>query len=94
MNCIIYAKNANNITVFEQHNVCAEKAKRYGYSVAHRIFDIRGDRFTEAINKVTAHQEIEALIIYDKWIIFKDYDEFLFYYIYLRKLGKKLILAK
>lgn len=94
MNCILYMSNNTKISIFEQHNVCNEKAKRYGYSIERRIFDIRGDRFTEAINKVIASKEIEALIIYDKWVVFKDYDEFLFYYIYLRKLGKKLILAK
>ena len=94
MNCIIYTVNNTNISVFEQHNICNEKAKRYGYSILHRIFDIRNDRLTEAINKVIANDDIEALIIYDKWTVFKDYDEFLFYYIYLQKLGKKLILAK
>ena len=94
MNCILYMPNDAKVSVFEQHNICNEKAKRYGYSVEHRIFDIRGDRFTEAINKAIASQEIEALIIYDKWIVFSDYDEFLFYYIYLRKLGKKLIICK
>ena len=94
MNCILYMSNNTKLSVFEQHNICNEKAKRYGYSIAHRIFDIRNDRLTEAINKVIANSDIEALIIYDKWGVFKDYDEFLFYYIDLQKLGKKLILAK
>lgn len=94
MNCVLYMPNDTKISIFEQHNICNEKAKRYGYSVAHRIFDIRCDRFHEAINKVIASSNIEALIIYDKWTVFDNYDDFLFYYVYLKKLGKKLILAK
>ena len=94
MNCVLYMSNNTKISIFEQHNICNEKAKRYGYSITQRIFDIRNDRFTEAINKVIASSNIEALIIYDKWTVFDNYDDFLFYYVYLKKLGKKLILAK
>ena len=75
MNCILYMPNDAKVSVFEQHNICNEKAKRYGYSVEHRIFDIRGDRFTEAINKAIASMTMEGYQLltkanadFDAWV--------------------------
>lgn len=91
MNCILYMSNSTKISIFEQHNICNEKAKRYGYSITQRIFDMRSDRFTETINKIVADENIKALIIYDKDTVFMNNDDYVFYKIYLDKLGKQLI---
>ena len=91
MNCVIYVKQDDDISVYEQYNVCAEYAKRYGCSVEYKVLDFDGTQFYEAINKVIAEHDITALIVYDKDMAFKDFEDYLFYHIYLRKLDKKLI---
>lgn len=91
MNAVIYVKQNEDISVYKQFNICAEYAKRYGYTIEHKVLDFDGTQFHEAINKVIAEHDISALIIYDKDMAFKDFEDFLFYQIYLRKLDKKLI---
>ena len=91
MNGVIYVVNNTDISIFHQHNVCAEYAKKYGISVSYRVFDIRGNRFQEAINKVIADENNTALIVYNRDVAFNDFEEYLFYKIYLEKLNKKLI---
>ena len=94
MNCVIYAKQNDDISMYEQYNQCATLAKRYGYSIEGRVLDFDGTNFHKAMNKVIAMQSVVALIIYNKDIVFNDYSEFVFYRIYFDKLGKKLITVK
>lgn len=94
MNCVIYAKQNDDISVYEQYNQCAELAKRYGYSIVGKVLDFDGTKFHEAINKVIAEHDVVALIVYGKDIVFNDYSEFVFYRIYLDKLNKELITVK
>lgn len=94
MNCVIYAKQTDEISVYEQYNKCATLAKRYGYSIAGKVLDFDGKKFHEAINKVIAEHDIYALIIHSKYIVFSNNDDYIFYKIYLDKLGKKLIIVE
>ena len=90
MNVVIYAKQDEEISVYEQYNKCAEYAKRYGYTINYKVLDFEGTIFHEAINKVIAGHDITALICYNMDNI-GDYETGLFYRIYLDKFGKKLI---
>lgn len=94
MSCVIYAKQNDDISVYEQYNQCAELAKRYGYSINGKVLDFDGTNFHEAVNRVIAECDVVALIIYSKDIVFNDYSEFVFYRIYLDKLNKELITVK
>ena len=94
MSIVIYVRNDKDIPIYHQYNVCAEYCKRYGYSIKDKVLDFEGNIFYEAINKVIVEHDITALIIYDKENAFDSYDDYLFYRIYLERLGKKLISAK
>lgn len=94
MSCVIYAKQNDDISVYEQYNQCATLAKRYGYSIESRVLDFDGTNFHKAVNRVIAECDVVALIIYSKDIVFNDYSEFVFYRIYLDKLNKELIIVK
>lgn len=94
MSIVIYVRQTKDISLYEQFNKCAEYAKRYGYSIEYKVLDFEGNIFYEAINKVIVEQDITALMIYNKNTAFDSDDDYLFYRIYLERLGKKLILAK
>ena len=94
MNCVIYAKQNDDISVYEQYNQCAALAKRYGYSISGKVLDFDGTKFHEAINKVIAERDVVALIIYSKDVVFDSNDDYLFYKIYLEKQGKRLVSAE
>ena len=91
MQCIIYVRQSGNISLYTQFNNCSKYSKRYGYSIKSKVLDFEGDRFYEAVNKIIADDEISTFIIYSKDIAFDSNDDYLFYRIYLEKLGKKLI---
>ncbi len=91
MSVVIYVRQNEDISLYEQFNKCAEYAKRYGYSIEHKVLDFEGNQFYEAINKVIVEHDVSALIIYSKDMVFDKNDDYLFYRIYLEKLGKKLI---
>lgn len=94
MNCVVYAKQNGEISVYEQYNQCAALAKRYGYSIDGKVLDFDGSKFHEAVNKVIAEHTVVALIIYSKNVVFDNYDDYLFYRIYCDKQNKKLISCK
>lgn len=91
MQVIIYVRQRDEISLYEQFNKCANYAKRYGYSISGKVLDFDGTHFYEAINKVIVEHDISALLIYSKEIVFPESDDYLFYRIYLEKLGKKII---
>lgn len=91
MSVVIYVRQNGDISLYEQFNKCAEYAKRYGYSIEHKVLDFEGNGFYEAINKVIVEHDVTALMIYNKDMVFDKNDDYLFYRIYLEKLGKKLI---
>lgn len=91
MNCIIYVRQTDEISLYIQFNKCAEYAKKHGYSISGKVLDFDGKHFYEAVNKVIANDDIKRLIIFDQNKIFNSLDDILFYRIYLEKLGKKLI---
>lgn len=94
MNCVIYAKKNDDISVYEQYNQCSALAKRYGYSIVGKVLDFDGTKFHEAINKVIVEHDVFALIIHSKDIVFNNNDDYVFYKIYLDKLEKKLVTAE
>lgn len=91
MNCIIYVRHNDNISLYTQFNKCAEYAKKHGYSISGKVFDFDGKHFHEAVNKVIADSSITVLMIYNKELVFPEYNDYLFYKIYCERLGKKLI---
>lgn len=91
MQVIIYARQTDEISIYEQYNKCANFAKNYGYSISGKVLDFDGTHFHEAINKVIVEHDVAALMIYSKESVFPKNDDYLFYRIYLEKLGKKLI---
>ena len=91
MQVVIYVRDSEGISLYEQFNKCAEYAKRRGYSISGKVLDFDGTHFHEAINKVIVEHDIEALMIYSKDAVFPKADDYLFYRIYLNKLGKVLI---
>ncbi len=94
MQAVIYVRNDKNIPIYEQYNKCAEFVKRQGYSISGKVLDFDGKNFHEAVNKVIAEHNICALIVYSKETAFDNYNDYLFYRIYIEKLGKKLILSR
>ncbi len=91
MGCIIYVRHDDDISLYAQFNKCAEYAKKQGYSISGKVFDFDGKQFHEAVNKVIADRNITVLMIYNRELVFPQYDDYLFFRIYLEKLGKKLI---
>lgn len=91
MRVIIYVRQTDEISIYEQYNRCANFAKNYGYSISGKVLDFDGTHFHDAINKVIADSNITVLMIYNKDLVFPKYDDYLFYKIYLEKLGKKII---
>ncbi len=91
MQVVIYVRQTDEISLYEQYNKCANYAKKYGYSISSKVLDFDGTHFNEAINKVIAENDIGALLIYSKNIVFPKTDDYLFYRIYCEKLGKKLL---
>lgn len=91
MNCIVYVRHNEDISLYTQFNKCADYAKQYGYSISGKVFDFDGKHLHEAINKVIADSNITALMIHSKDVVFPQYDDYLFYRIYLEKLDKKLV---
>lgn len=91
MSVVIYVRQSEDISLYEQFNKCAEYAKRYGYSIEYKVLDFEGNKLYEAINKVIVEHDVTALMIYSKDMVFDKNDDYLFYRIYLEKLGKKLM---
>ena len=91
MQVVIYVRQTDKMSIYEQYNKCANFAKKYGYSISGKVLDFDGSKFHEAINKVIAEHDIEALMIYSKDMVFDKNDDYLFYRIYFEQLGKKLI---
>lgn len=90
MNCVIYVRLRADVSIYDQWNECARYASRFGYSIKHKIWDIRGDRLHEAIDKAVFQDDVYAVIVYDNRIV-GDFETSLFYKIYLDKFGKKLL---
>ena len=80
MQAIIYVRQRDDISLYEQFNVCAEYCKKFGYSITGKVLDFEGKKFHEAVNKIIPKSESAALIVYS-----------LFFRIYLEKLGHKII---
>ena len=91
MQCVIYVRDNGGIPIYEQFNKCANFAQRHGYSVAGKVLDFDGKQFHEAVNKIIPKTERAALIVYSKEAAFSNADDYLFFRIYLEKLGHKLI---
>ena len=94
MQAVIYVRNDKDIPIYEQYNKCAEFVKRQGYSISGKVLDFDGTQLHKAVNMVIADNATTTLMIYSKDSVFAQYNDYLFYIIYLEKLGKKLIQIK
>lgn len=91
MKAIIYVRQREDISLYEQFNICAEYCKKFGYSITEKVLDFEGNRFYEAVNKIIPKTESTVIIIYSKNATFDNNDDYLFFKIYIEKLGHKLI---
>lgn len=91
MKIVIYVRQTDKISIYEQYNKCADYCRLHGYSISGKVLDFDGKHFHDAINKVIADSSIAALMIYNKDFVFSKYDDYLFYKIYLEKLGKTIL---
>ena len=94
MNAVIYVRENGDTPIYEQYNRCAGYAKRYGYSISGKVLDYEGNVFHEAVNKVISDRNITILMIYSKDSAFTHNDDYLFFKIYLEKLGKQLVVVE
>lgn len=90
MQAIIYVRQRGETSLYEQFNICAEYCKKFGYSISGKVLDFEGNKFHEAVNKIIPRGESTALIIYSKGAAFDNTDDYLFFRIYLEKLGHKI----
>lgn len=93
MQCIIYVRQTDELSLYTQFNECARYAKKYGYSIKGKVFDFTGNELHTAIDKVVFQDDVSSLIVYDKNII-GDFETALFYRIYLEKFNKKLLVCE
>ena len=91
MQAIIYVRQKDEISLYEQFNKCADYAKKYGYSISGKVLDFEGKQFHEAVNKIIPFTVPVALIVYSKEAAFDSYNDYIFFRIYLEKLGHKII---
>ena len=91
MNAIIYVRDNSDIPIYKQSNEAAQYCKHHGYSISDKVLDFDGKQFHEAVNKLIADSSIKILMIYNRELVFPEYNDYLFYRIYCEKLGKKLI---
>lgn len=90
MQCVIYVRDGLKMSPYEQWNVCCEYAKRFGYSIKGKVFDFDGTKFYEAVDKVAFQDDVDCVIVYHAKYV-GDFEDYLFYKIYLDNFGKKLI---
>ena len=90
MHAVIYVCDNIEIPIYEQWNRCAQYAKRYGYSIADKVLDFEGGHFYQAVDKAIFNNDIDCVIVYHKSCI-GNFEDVLFFRIYLNEFGKKLI---
>lgn len=90
MQCIIYVRDSEDISLYEQFNRCAAYAKRHGYSIAGKVLDFEGGSFYQAADKAVFNDNVDCVIVYRESCI-GDFEDCLFFRIYLNKFNKKLI---
>lgn len=91
MQSIIYVRQRDEISLYEQFNICAEYCKKFGYSISGKVLDFEGNRFHEAVNKIIPSSRSMVLIVHSTETAFDSNDDYLFFRIYIEKLGHKLI---
>ena len=92
MQAVIYVCDNIEIPIYEQWNRCAQYAKRYGYSISDKVLDFEGGHFYQAVDKAIFNDDIDCVIVYHKNCI-GNFEDVLFFRIYLNEFGKKLIFS-
>lgn len=90
MQAVIYVCDNIEIPIYEQWNRCAQYTKRYGYSISDKVLDFEGGHFYQAVDKTIFNDNIDCVIVYHKSCI-GNFEDVLFFRIYLNEFGKKLI---
>lgn len=87
MKAVIYVRENTQPDIYQQFNECARYASKNGYSIAHKVFDIRGDGLQEAINKAVFTDDIKHFIVYSRKTMCDDMEDTLFFHIYMVHFG-------
>lgn len=87
MKAVVYVRENASPDKYTQFNECARYASRYGLSIEYKMFDSRGDRLQEAINKAVFTDDIKHFIVYSRKAMSDDIEEVLFHQIYMLHLG-------
>ena len=87
MKAVVYVRENATPDIYTQFNECARYASRYGLSIEYKVFDSRGDRLQEAINKAVFTDDIKHFIVYSRKTMSDDMEDALFHQIYLTHLG-------
>lgn len=90
MQSVIYVCDNIEISIYDQWNRCSQYAKRYGYSISDKVLDFEGGLFYQAVDKAIFNNDIDCVIVYHKSCI-GNFEDVLFFRIYLNEFGKKLI---
>ena len=94
MNAVIYVRDNGDIPIYAQFNKCAEYAAKNGFPVIGKVLDFDGKHLHEAINKIIASREPKALIIYSIDEAFDNYNDYIFYRVYLETFKHRLIVCE
>jgi len=92
MNCVIYVCDNLDISIYEQWNNCNRHCKYFGISIADKVLDFEGGNFYQAVDKAVFNDDIDGVVTYSPACI-GDFQDNLFFRIYLNEFGKKLIFS-
>ena len=87
MKAVIYVRENASPNIYTQFNECARYASRYGLSIEYKVFDSRGDRLQEAINKAVFTDDIKHFIVYSRKTMSDSMEDVLFHHIYMVHFG-------
>lgn len=92
MNCVIYVCDNIDISIFDQWNSCSQYCNRCGISIADKVLDFEGGNFYQAVDKAVFNDDIDSVVIYNQTCI-GDFQDNIFFRIYLNKFDKQLIIS-
>ena len=92
MKVIIYVCDNTEVPIYEQFNLCSRYCKHYGYSIADKVFDFEGGHFYQAVDKAIFNDDIDCVVVFNNNCI-GNFEDNIFFRIYLKEFGKKLIIS-
>lgn len=92
MKAIIYVCDNTEVPIYEQFNLCGIYCKRHGYIISDKVFDFEGGHFYQAVDKAIFNDDIYGVVVFSNDCI-GNFEDNIFFRIYLNKFGKKLIIS-